>query len=367
MSSVLDDINKRRTRQSVGEQQPTAPVEPVAPVAQPMGDQAAARVYQGENGLNPTAEQKATAMMLVNPALTAPAAAPVVAEPAKPKTYTDMVRELYPGLTPEEKAAQQKRQRNRQVINAIGDGITALANLYYTNKSGVNAYDPSTSLTKAAKERYDKILAQQKADADKRKALLLSAGQLDLQTEYQRKKDAQEQANKDRSYNLALTQFLHKKDLEDAKEEREAELASLELLYKQGRLTEQAYRTEKARVEAQYAGKVQQSIVYRNNAAGANSDRGNRGEIVVYDQEGNPHTFKDKYAAEQAARGFGTYNDVFVEEESQTVGPDPDIPGKTTTKTTKTKKPRGWYSAPPKKGASPMKKENKNNTGNGGY
>lgn len=192
MSSVLDDIKKRRTRQSVGEQQPTAPVEPVAPVAQPMGDQAAARVAQGatpqaESGFNPTAEQKAGTMVLLHPALTTPQAEPVA---PKQMTYTDLHKELYKPMAPEEKAAQQKRQRNRQIINAVGEGIGALANLYYTNKSGVNAYDPSTSLTKAAKERYDKLLAQQRENEERYKELAYRSGAADIEMAYRRAKDA---------------------------------------------------------------------------------------------------------------------------------------------------------------------------------
>lgn len=207
MSSVLDDINKRRTRQSVGEQPAAAPVEPVAPAAQPMGDQASARVYQGENGnvktengLNPTAEQKAVAGLQMNPAApgyTIPqqAVAPVATTPAqsaapKQMTYTDLHKELYKPMTPEEKEAQQKRQRNRQIINAVGDGISALANLYYTNRSGVNAYDPSTSLTKAAKERYDKLLAQQREDEEKYKEMAYRSGAADIEMAYRRAKDA---------------------------------------------------------------------------------------------------------------------------------------------------------------------------------
>ena len=192
MSSVLDDIKKRRTRQSVGEQQPTAP--PVAPVAQPVGDQAAARVAQGampqaESGFNPTAEQKAAAMALMNPA--APGyTIPQQSAAPKQMTYTDLHKELYKPMTPEEKAAQQKRQRNRQIINAVGDGISALANLYYTNRSGVNAYDPSTSLTKAAKERYDKLLAQQREDEERYKELAYRSGAADIEMAYRRAKDA---------------------------------------------------------------------------------------------------------------------------------------------------------------------------------
>ena len=197
MSSVLDDIKKRRTRQSVGEQAAAAPVEPVAPVAQTMGDQAAARVAQGampqaESGFNPTAEQKATAGLLMNPAAPGYTIPQQVVAPAAPKqmTYTDLHKELYKPMTPEEKAAQQKRQRNRQIINAVGDGISALANLYYTNRSGVNAYDPSTSLTKAAKERYDKILAQQREDEERYKELAYRSGAADIEMAYRRAKDA---------------------------------------------------------------------------------------------------------------------------------------------------------------------------------
>lgn len=203
MSSVLDDIKKRRTRQSVGEQQPTAPVEPVAPVAQPMGDQASARVAQGamsqaESGFNPTAEQKATAMALMNPA--APGyTIPQQAAAPKQMTYTDLHKELYKPMTPEEKAAQQKRQRNRQIINAVGDGISALANLYYTNKSGVNAYDPSTSLTKAAKERYDKLLAQQREDEERYKELAYRSGAADIEMAYRRAKDAAAEKRADKA------------------------------------------------------------------------------------------------------------------------------------------------------------------------
>ena len=196
MISVLDDINKRRTRQPVGEQPAAAPVEPVAPVAQPMGEPAAARVTQGampqaESGFNPTAEQKATAMMPVNPALTGESRK-VTGESQAPKqmSYTDLHKEFYKVMTPEEKAAQQKRQRSRQIINAVGDGISALANLYYTNKSGVNAYDPSTSLTKAAKERYDKLLAQQREDEERYKEMAYRSGAADIEMAYRRAKDA---------------------------------------------------------------------------------------------------------------------------------------------------------------------------------
>lgn len=213
MSSVIDDINKRRTRQSVGEQPAAAPVEPVAPLARPLGDQAAARAGvvpqpqvvqpQVQEPANRPMGDQAAARVIAGGASVTPAVAttPVVAEPAVPKqkTYTDLYKELYKPMTPEDKAAQQKRQRNRQIINAIGDGISALANLYYTNKSGVNAYDPSTSLTKAAKERYDKLLAQQREDEERYKELAYRSGAADIEMAYRRAKDAAAEKRADKA------------------------------------------------------------------------------------------------------------------------------------------------------------------------
>lgn len=253
MSSVVEDVKKKRTRLSVGEQPAAAPVEPVAPVTQPMGDQASARVAQGampqaESAFNPTAEQKAAAMALMNPAApgytipqqaVAPAAT-TPAQPAAPKqmTYTDLLKEVYKPMTPEEKEAQQKRQRNRQIINAVGDGISALANLYYANKSGVNAYDPSTSLTKAAKERYDKLLAQQREDEERYKELAYRSGAADIEMAYRRERDAAAEKRADKAAN-------------DAAEARRLAQENWQKTFDYGKEKDAADRQERAAARAQ--------------------------------------------------------------------------------------------------------------------
>lgn len=109
----------------------------------------------------------------------------------KQKTYTEMVREMYPEISEEEKKAQEKKYKTRQVVNAIGDGISALSNLYYTNKSGVNA-EPTSYLTEAARKRYDKFLDEQRAYAEKRKDLLLRSEELDAAAELQRLRQKRE-------------------------------------------------------------------------------------------------------------------------------------------------------------------------------
>lgn len=67
-------------------------------------------------------------------------------------------------MTAEEKAAQEKRHKRNQLINSIGEGISALSNLYFTTKGAPNAYEPSNSLTRKAQERYEKLKAEREAE-----------------------------------------------------------------------------------------------------------------------------------------------------------------------------------------------------------
>ena len=67
-------------------------------------------------------------------------------------------------MTAEEKAAQEKRHKRDQLINSIGEGISALSNLYFTTKGAPNAYEPSNSLTRKAQERYEKLKAEREAE-----------------------------------------------------------------------------------------------------------------------------------------------------------------------------------------------------------
>lgn len=197
--SVMEDIMNRRTRQNPGVSEP---------VAKSMGDQASARVSQGESGkvkaenqtgLNPTAEQVAAAKMLVNPAApqatAAPQAAAVPQVPApavapKVETYTDMYKAVHPELDAEAKAKREKQLKTKKQVAAIGDAISALANMHYTGTSGVNAYDPSATLSGKAKENYDKFLADVKTYEDAHKAGMLRAAELDAAKKETDRKEA---------------------------------------------------------------------------------------------------------------------------------------------------------------------------------
>ena len=106
------------------------------------------------------------------------------------KLYDDQGRELSPftyalelsdknRMTPEEKAAEAKRERRTKIFSAIGDGIAALANVYFTSKGAPDMYNPSTSMSAKTKAYWDKLNAERKANEDKYNDLLLGAYKAD--------------------------------------------------------------------------------------------------------------------------------------------------------------------------------------------
>ena len=64
-------------------------------------------------------------------------------------------------------ADADKRARRREMMAAIGDGISAVSSLYQTTKGAPVTYTPGADMTKVMRDRYDRMIAQRKADSDK--------------------------------------------------------------------------------------------------------------------------------------------------------------------------------------------------------
>ena len=62
----------------------------------------------------------------------------------------------------EEEERQRKRERSRAILSAIGDGVSALSNLYHTSKYAPDMSTPDSSLSGKAKERYDRFVQVRK-------------------------------------------------------------------------------------------------------------------------------------------------------------------------------------------------------------
>jgi hypothetical protein len=64
-------------------------------------------------------------------------------------------------------ADADKRARRREMFAAIGDGISAISSLYQTTKGAPVTYTPGKDMSEVMRQRYDRYLAQRKANEDK--------------------------------------------------------------------------------------------------------------------------------------------------------------------------------------------------------
>lgn len=93
-----------------------------------------------------------TPQQTVTPTVTpAPAAQP------QQLSYVDMLNKFYTPETAEEKAKRERKEKWDKTAAAIGDGISALANLYYTTKGAPNSYDGKNSMSERTRQLYEKL------------------------------------------------------------------------------------------------------------------------------------------------------------------------------------------------------------------
>ena len=74
--------------------------------------------------------------------------------------YEELFKKLNPYTPPtaEELEKERKREKRAQIFAAIGDGITALSNLFFTTQYAPNMYDGKNTISTANKVRYDKLV-----------------------------------------------------------------------------------------------------------------------------------------------------------------------------------------------------------------
>lgn len=124
--------------------------------------------------------------------------------PKRRTTYEDIIRQIYPEMDEKKRKEEEekiKRKKKRDsTIAAIGDALTAMANIAATTRYA-NPVDVTTNnMSKKVKARYDEI----KADRDKRKEayrqMIARAQQLDAQqyeNDAERYRKSQEKASDD--------------------------------------------------------------------------------------------------------------------------------------------------------------------------
>lgn len=151
----------------------------------------------------------------------------------KSMTYEQMFKQLHPELDPKLIEAERKRQKRNALFAALGDGISALANLHYTTQYAPNA-DLRPYLSDAAAKRkqkfdddlnkwrdtyvqaYERAQAQDKAQAERDKAL-------EWDKQKQDRADRRQQAGI--AAQAAENEAKRKQAAEEAQKNREAQAA----------------------------------------------------------------------------------------------------------------------------------------------
>lgn len=94
------------------------------------------------------------------------------------RTYRDILAKLAPQTSDEDKKKQMRRERRKAIVSALGDGLSALSNLYFTTK-GAPDQGLKPGMTDAAKKRMDDLRAQWQKEKDKYQDLMLKGLEMD--------------------------------------------------------------------------------------------------------------------------------------------------------------------------------------------
>lgn len=172
--------------------------------------------------------------------------------------------------TLEDLEKQKKKEKRDKIFAAISDGISSIGNLVATTKGGLDVFDPKKSMSEGAKKRYDDI--DDKIDANRKRLLELAKMRYGTITdniksyrEY-KKFQAQMQAQSEKAANEAKIAEARAKVYENQGNYYEAQAARQEAMKK----AEEAKAAE-AQAKAEWAPKVQQSIVDKNEGSAAHS------------------------------------------------------------------------------------------------
>jgi hypothetical protein len=256
---------------------------------------------------------------------------PTYVEP-KRITYTEMYDKLNPQPTAEELEKERKREKREKIIAAVGDGITALSNLFFATK-GAKAPTEGGTMSEAAKARWEKVKAEREAQKKEYATGYLKAVQADdaynqtrEQLKLKQEADARAAAKEERAAAK-----------EAAKEKREAEKHQLDMLLTLGKITAQEYANKIKEIDLAYENKLKESEVNKNNRSGTGGRSGGNAtaRYPIYNDKGElvGHAYTEGEAARETEKLGGEYP--FLDKESETTTAKTDIAGLTTTTTTK--------------------------------
>lgn len=276
-----------------------------------------------------------------------PAPSPVssmVSTDVKPRlSYVQMYEAFNPNKpeTDEERAKREKQEKREAIFSALGDGISALSNLFFTSRGAPNAYDPSKGMSAKARERWDKLRQEREANRKAYQEGYMRAAAMD---------DANARDDRNWQHTLEREKIAdHYKESADAraqaKADRDAAMAQLNLDLMQGKIDQQEAAARIKEIELLYAENYWQSRIAKNYYHPTGSG-GRPGEYPWYDSDGNLHLSHSYEAMKQNAQMHGTWNDQTQQSTSTSNVTTGSGNTKSTTTTTTTKPAKGYSSKP---------------------
>lgn len=173
-------------------------------------------------------------------------------------SYEELFKLLNPYQPPtqEDLEKERKKQKREKVFAAIGDGISALSNLYFTTQYAPNMYTGVNNVSKRVRERWDKLVAERNANMTAYVNGLMRARQAD---------DAYNDNERLWARQIGLDKIKQERDKAadkraEADEKRKEELHPFAVREAKG-------KAKTAETEAEYAEEYQQSRVEKNKAA----------------------------------------------------------------------------------------------------
>lgn len=199
--------------------------------------------------------------------------------------------------TPEQKKKREKRERMGKIFAAVGDGVSALSNLWFATKGAPSSYNPDNSILKRTQAREDYLRKENFAND---MSLLNSKIRLKELSERLKRQEAQDKYNQDRLnfYNKQEERRQKELDYKQFKAETDAdykngslevrrELAQIQRDLADGRITlmqaQARYNDAKTRLENAKAGGTTTTYDYTTDAMG---NKVKTGQKVTYGNGG---------------------------------------------------------------------------------
>lgn len=256
--------------------------------------------------------------------------------------------------TDEQRKKREKREKAKRVIAAVGDGIRALSNLYFTSQYAPSMYNPNDSQLAKTDARQEKLKAEREANRDKYLNYSLRIGDLqndraktvrEIEAQAERIRLAREKADREKELHQWLADLQPDKKREqtakadaadsiakskkvEADNAEAIQKAKLNTEQERGKTERTKQNVNRATAKLRGAQTVESGAKAANQRAGATahyaaaraSDRSNVSEFSAYDSKGREHKFRTKAAADAYAKQHGTFRQENKTERTTTTG-----------------------------------------------